>query len=495
MHGDKIIFSDNEMKKKILILAILATIFGIRFYTLQKSEHPVGLDGYYYALQAKSFALNGKLENPDTATAYYLSGITSRIFGDAIIGCKIWACLAATVLCFSVFCFANTVFNKNYWLSIFCLVLAGALPSTTQISLNYINNLTANFYFFFFATFVVKLFRGERKIFYLIAAPVLFILTALTHLVPTFYSITFICILAFEKFTDRLKILISFFAAIILSAILYLEKERFNSFLSFDYILPLASPFIRRALNPSVIWEISLAMILAWAAGIMNIIMSFISKKFSAKFLLVPVIAFPFYNLSTLDLGYRILLSSSLCSILFFVYIIHEVCKRIFQPKKSYTFNVPLIILSSVLFAATFLTPKIYNPKNDPPYEYYKKIATKVQLDDDTLLICHLGLNHTYTYYNNLRWALNYIPEFEIPKNKIWRIVYGVGFSLAEDFYDEVCKNYDEENLLQEIDSNYFLIREDLWQDFLNSIDTELAEVFQNWYNPYTVRPNFMRRK
>ena len=41
----------------ILILAVLLVLtFKVRYQMYLKSNHPTGLDGYYYALQAKSFA-------------------------------------------------------------------------------------------------------------------------------------------------------------------------------------------------------------------------------------------------------------------------------------------------------------------------------------------------------------------------------------------------------------------------------------------------------
>ena len=40
----------------------------LRFFMLSSSEYPVGLDGYYYALQAKSLVMQGALENPSAET-------------------------------------------------------------------------------------------------------------------------------------------------------------------------------------------------------------------------------------------------------------------------------------------------------------------------------------------------------------------------------------------------------------------------------------------
>ena len=59
-----------------LIILCTAVIFTLRFTMLLKSNHPCGLDGYYYALQAKSLLVNHALENPDYKTGYYLCALT-----------------------------------------------------------------------------------------------------------------------------------------------------------------------------------------------------------------------------------------------------------------------------------------------------------------------------------------------------------------------------------------------------------------------------------
>ena len=147
-----------------------------------------------------------------------------------------------------------------------------------------------------------------------------------------------------------------------------------------------------------------------------------------------------------------------------------------------------------------------YFPKEDPPYSYYKKVASKIQLPSDTLLIAQLGLNHVYTYYNGLKDALNWLPDFEIAQEKIWRLAYGVNSSYLQTFFeehalasesvderlDEIPENYAD--LIEPIDSKYTLLCEDLWQFYLSHEEPEIAETYKNWYNPHEVRPSYIRK-
>ncbi|MBQ0003136.1 MAG: hypothetical protein KBT21_06330, partial [Treponema sp.] len=150
-------------------------------------------------------------------------------------------------------------------------------------------------------------------------------------------------------------------------------------------------------------------------------------------------------------------------------------------------FSTLIFVLLLFLFSRT---PLLYNQKKDPPYDYYKKVIFNIELNDTSLLIAHLGLNHVYTYYKNLRDCLNWNCDFEVQDNDIWRLAYGAN----ETRIKEILKEYDE-NHIQTIDLNYILIKEDLWQQYLLNEDAEIAETFNNFYNPYKTRPKYIRKK
>lgn len=479
----------KEFFRKSLVVLVLAACFCIHLATLLKSEHPAGLDGYYYALQAKSFAETGSFENPDIASGYFLCGIWAKICGDPILGCKIWASLATAFLAASVYLFSKAVFRGGPELPFLFMVLASALPSVTQMSLNYINNLTGNAFFFMFAFCIMMYGKSRRKII-LIPAVILFLLAATTHLVSMFCCLTFTGIVLVEKLGAKKRAVLLAAMALFGISVFFRERERFQDFISFRHVLPVFSTAVRRSANIFVAAEMSLAMILAWVSGAALCIKE---KKFNPRILILPVTAFPFFNLASLDLGYRILLSSSMLSLIFSAWAMERIFTK--RLRRIRTTRTALLALSAVILASSiFFTPELYSPEKDPPYGYYRKVAEKIQLDDDSLLICHLALNHVYTYYNNLRMALNYVPDFDFDKEKLWRAVHGVDISLCGDFYSENRDIFPEEDLVREIDGNYFLIREDLWQAYISQEDEELASCFRNWFNPWTKRPAFIRR-
>lgn len=199
------------------------------------------------------------------------------------------------------------------------------------------------------------------------------------------------------------------------------------------------------------------------------------------------------YNLRTLDMGYRMFLSAVPCSIVFIVrfgdVFTGSLTKKI--ARLAYTRALGCAALLCIALCA--LSPRVYDSECDPPYEYYRKLVSRIELEKDTLLIAHLGLNHVYTYYSDLKMALNYVPDFAFPGDKIWRVAYGVPVLAIAARLSEIDRD-ELDGKLKRIDGNYILIREDLWKRYLEREDPEIVLALQNWYNPHTVRPSFIRK-
>ena len=116
-------------------------------------------------------------------------------------------------------------------------------------------------------------------------------------------------------------------------------------------------------------------------------------------------------------------------------------------------------------------------------------------MDDDSLLIAHQPLNHVYTYHKDLKDCLNWLPNFDVPVEKLWRLAYGT----SERRIREVLESNNtlpekSDDLIRKIDFEYTLVREDLWQAYLLYEEPDMVEVLNNWYNPHEVRPDYIRK-
>lgn len=469
----------------IAVGLLLFSIFCIRYRTLALSAHPTGLDGYYYALQAKSFAQTGKLENPDTAPGYYLCGLFAFVSRDAIIGCKVYSALASTLIALSVFTLLCSLCPTQSKKPLLGLLLCAAIPSSVQLSVNYINNQTGLYFFLFYASLIIHLLhaRHQRRPTLFALAAVLLILSLLSHLITATYSLFFTAYIAYRALPK--KITLPLMVGIVFSMLYVAARHypRFAGIFSWTPTIPATSSFMRSRLDWRLIAELSLLPILCWAACIYTTI---VKKRFIPYIGAAFLLYFPFWGMNSLDMGYRLFLSASPCAIVLLVHLLHNPRNRLTSLTPTYT-GALLMCVAGIVTSSS-----IYDPQNDPPYEYYRTVANKIDIGDDSLLIAHLGMNHVYTYYHNLRMALNYVPDFPFRKEKLWRLAYGVQSTTVQHLFPEM-DTFEFASLVQPIDRKYLLIREDMWNEYLRREQPDIRETRRNWYNPATPRPKFIR--
>lgn len=467
---------------------------------LLKSSEPTGIDGYYYSLQAKSLIERGSLENPDYKLGYYLCALCSYISNDAITGVKIWASLAAAILCLSVFFLLKTLTSNNAISFVSSMICASSF-SLTQFSVNFINNLTGLFFFVFYCVVLFAIYKPKnsksKKIILLTFAVLLFTACVFSHLVSAAFALIFTTFFLLNKLSLKNKIIL-ICAAIFFACVFFIgQLPRFKNVFSIGPFLPVFSGFMKKAAGTQSCIELSLTAILCWIIFTVELILSIKNKTLNLLIFLIPVFFFPFWKLDSLDMGYRMFLNGFIPGVIFITerfYLYSEKSWEKYKDKNFYCVkNILYYVIALCFIQLAIKSPDAYDPQLDPPYSYYSSVVKKIDLPDDSLLIAHLGLNHTYTYYQNLRDALNYIPDFFVEKEKLWRLSYGINFKSYKRVLHDIPEEEFKSNV-KIIDSNYILIREDLFQHFLQNEEPEIAETYRNFFNPYTTRPQFIRK-
>ena len=524
-----------------LVLLSFAFVAGIRFFMLQKSPEPNGLDGYFYALQAKSLMETGHLENPGFQCGYYLCGICSVICRNPIAGVKIWSAFSSAGISLAIFLLIYSLTGKII-LSILGFFLAAASPTITLMGINYINNQTGVLFLILYAAslskvskiFSCKSYALSSKISFCTITFCLLILSILSHKLTLVFSIFLTLVFLLPIFFRILKkyralnFLVWTFGILILLAggffalkFFRLHSPRFANAFSFP-TLPI---FSRKSKGSSLALdavEMSVYAPLLYLAAICVLI-----KKCPCRHLLilVPALYFPFWNLES-DMGQRLWMTAVPLGIPLCLFFLHTIFwGRDYRVKPDNDMvadngmksdndmkfdddmksdddmvsgrwgRLGMSALAFLLLIATIFTPHVYDPKTDPPYAYYKKVVRDIDLQKDSLLIAHLGLNHVYTYEKDLKDCLNWLPNFDVAKEKLWRLSYGV----SERRIREVLESCNEipvtaRDLIRGIDSNYVLLREDLWQEYLSHEESDIADALCNWYNPHEVRPDYIRK-
>ncbi|ADK82946.1 glycosyltransferase family 39 protein [Sediminispirochaeta smaragdinae] len=466
----------------IILLLLSLLLFSSRLIMLSKSSEPCGLDGYFYAMEARSFMERGHLENFSLAPFYYVSGLLGLLSGSPILGVKIASALCSALLPVALFLLLNRLFSNQRAFALLASLVASASPSLALMAVNYLNNLLGLVFFLFFCLCILSfldtpaILSGAGTI--LCAAG-----AVLSHPVTAVYLFVLFLLFLCSRLSRRLQIFLLSIAGVVAILALLFKGDylRFRAGFSLLPGLPLLSPFFRKHLPVSVCLEMSLLFLLVYLFAFLYVIKK---RTFSLLLLGIPVLYFPFWRLDSLDLGYRLFLSATPCGIALTCFFAAELF-----PKALGRQSWLRPFLAGVGVFLTFATITVYKPKQDPPYGLYRKVVASVDLSDDSLVIAHQGLNHVYTFYKDFRDALNYEPDFPVPEGRLWRLAYEAPESVIKRRYPAAV----ETGEIRSLGYGYLLIREKLWQDYLAWEDEPISRNLKNWYNPHSSRPRFVR--
>ncbi len=147
-----------------------------------------------------------------------------------------------------------------------------------------------------------------------------------------------------------------------------------------------------------------------------------------------------------------------------------------------------LMIVGGVHTAIRYPSDKL-----DPPYNKYKVLTKKIEAlgVEPELLIVHKSFAEYYTFRTG-KDALPWLPEYELPTSRLWRIAYGVPVKTIYYYSGEI---FDLNHKVFKISPWYSMIREDIWRSFMHNVkedDTELYNELNTWRNPNTIRPSYL---
>lgn len=447
------------------------------------SPYPNGLDGYYYSMEALSFMERGRLENSSWAPFYYLSGMVGFLCSDAMVGVKLTASMVSSLLPLGIYLVLKNRFSGG--LALLGALLTWASPSLMLLSLNFLNQLMGLCSLIFFWALLL---RREKGIWIYGGLVLCSFLAVLSHLTSALILLISLLLHGLDQLwrccktrKHRFLFLGVFTMGGAMAAILLLSQwGRFSGAFSTKPALPLLWPEMRRALPMAVWLELSIYFIVVYAALGLQIFQG----KIRFYHLMVPVLFFPFWNLSTLDMGYRILLGSIPIGLIMAVSTVES-----FHRSGPVLSESPKRWLILGLLPLAFLSTAVYQKEKDPPYGYYQEVAQELSLPQESLIIAHRPLNHVITFHNDFHDALNYLPDFAMEEEKLWRLAYDVPLQSWELAFPEAL----DRGFIQVVDRRYTLIREDYWQKYLEWEEPALRDSLMNWYNPYEVRPAYVR--
>jgi hypothetical protein len=432
----------------------------------------------------------GSMHSPDLSLIYPLIIGVKWISTNYELSFKITSALLAGGFSAGMFYLVNK-WSKDIVVAIFIGSFTLYSPHLTYFTSQYAKNLLG---VIFFLLFLSSLDAKKIRI------PIAYLLlNVFGHRISLVLSLFFGSLyLFFKKSSAKVLIIsgviVSAFIAIgvFIPGILNLfDAERFNNEFSNQFQFAPASFLIsfNGLINNYWILEIYFVCVIYFIAFVYLIYLTIKKKATLLHFLFTIVctlLLFPFFRWSLEGFSYR----------LFLVFILLAPVLLVFFKN---TFNKYVLFLLSALFiSCSFFTFKSYDPiKFDPPYESYNHISEILFKNTDRnnieLIIGHKSLAEFITYKTEID-VIPWIPEYKIEPEKLWRIATDIRYQEIKYYLDK-----DDLIFVDRLDMNYILIREDIWQKFLQNIvkkdnDVELIEHLQTWKNPFKIRPEYLSK-
>ena len=484
------VFLCNGRGAVLLLIGMMVMTFFIRFSMLQKSDYAPGLDGYSYAVQTYSIKHFNRVKDPDSSPVFWFLGGLAKVLGDPVRSNKAGAAILAALLLVPAFLLLRE-WSGRAGPGLLAAGLCAVSPSLIWLSVEFLKNLGALSGLMFFLFLLLRSSRRGFRPSRIAGLVLLFVFCFFAHRTTAVLAAVTAGVFFLPDLWKRKRLLfllpaggaaLLFVFTLIRGGLHFLDLERFSGVFSFGPFLPVFSAHFRSVLPPVMVAEMTLVVLSPF------LLLFFRTTLLKDRFLrtvwaVLFLTAMPFWNLSRMDMGFRLILLAAPLAVIPAAALLSRIriSRRVF----------PAAAAAVVLLLLVGRT--VYSPSRDPDYAFYEKVVAPLHLDEDSLLISHQGMNFYYTYakWAGRKWegSLCYIPEYKMPVEKLWRLAHGVTWPEMSRRYPRWTKK----KLVKKLLYPYLLIREDCWRRFLRDQPKQRVRSLENWYNPHTVRPAFLR--
>lgn len=494
------------VKRLILVLVLLGLVTAIcgRYLTLAHAPFLQGADAYYYALQVRSFADTGTLKIPDSGLVLPLMGLTGRL------GLRVETVIVLWTVFIQVLCAFNLWLTRRLagprgegqggGVGPF-LLCAWALISPT------LTFTCVEFPKYAFALAFLPLWG------LVFVRPGFWPVSLAAALLSCAAHRTMIGVAGLVLMVAGVPALISYlrnsggrkwWVGIPIGAVLALGivfGRRFFSLADLQRIdlrglQPGLLTFVTRVQTPLALKVEAVAAFLAiLGLGVVALLSKGPERKPAGWLSILLLALVPLGSSEIMGLAERLVLALPLCAMSMAAVMPAR------QPVGKVTAQVVTIVAAVVLVAggafANIHLRLVHPNRLNPNYALYERVTDELIRRDIRMLVAHRGLNFYYKY-RTMREAFHYEPESHWPKDKVWRVAWGI--SASEWAYYLPDENLWGSGKLVDLPGPYTLIREDCWALFRRQVaackDEELKErVCRTWMNPYQKRPAYLYAK
>jgi hypothetical protein len=473
----------------ILVFFVCWASFGLRLLSLYQTSFANGWDGYFYVNQTHSILEEGKMDVPDRSLIYLLLTAASYVTGDYVVSLKLIMALLAAA--FSVSCtLLAKKWTEDFRVATFVAAFTLFSPHLTYFAAQYPKNLLGVNLFLLTVYFIDSKYKALPFVLLFIN----FFGHRTTTVLATLYVISYHASRQSRRSVYALAVFalcVFIVAGIFLPGLLnFADIERLQGlFTAVPQFGPLsfAQSFGSDLLSYSWIMEIVISGIIVLIAIIFFVIQisrNAVDRRQGLFLVIVLLTLFPFFEWSIDGIAFRLTLIGILLSPLLFLPLVSQ----------YHAPRLTIVAMVGLLAVAPFSLYSYSPKKHDPPYHRYAKLSSRIRNELDKsnceLIIAHKSLAEAIVFFTGLD-AMSWVPEYKIPREKLWRVAADVPDVQLDRFLDDEQRIY-----AYRLSFDYVLIRDDAWQFFFEAsrADQEIHERLTSWRNPMQQRPAYLRR-
>ncbi|MEM9895130.1 MAG: hypothetical protein AAF789_02060 [Bacteroidota bacterium] len=464
----------------IAFIFIASTIARLLVYT--QHSYANGWDAYFYLVQIKSYLEEGAM-HADRLSLFYPILLAAYFF----IGKYELAYQITSALIVGFFSAQITNFSRRMRPETQSFFLVGAItlvsPHLTYVGAQFPKNLLGVSVLLCLLHFAFK-----REI---LKTGLLLVVNFFIHKMTAALAIL-LCTLIPIAYAVRAKSYYFYVGFLFLFGLLLLFPQPFLELPALRVGFGFASPnlhgvsFVTSISNSiTKLWTIEIIVmhLLTLVVALLLVIQKKAAPIWYVIMVLLLLLIFPFLEWSQTGLAFRLLM----VFIILVPLLINFFTVRI----RKLHLTLVLVCTSGLMLFSSYSFP---TTSTDPSYATYSIITDKIERLEDLkpeLIIAHKALAEYYTFQTG-KDALPWIPEYDLAKEKLWRISHGISEKTLK-FYSKDSLEVDR--LIHCVIPDYLLVREDVWSACMNTIkadDPELYESLRTWKNPDSIRPDYM---
>lgn len=490
----------GKTERIVITLSISLAVFATTFWALTSSPYAIGIDGYYYAAQIRSYLEKGRFFASDASWVLYAMAYFSRLGADIVVMNKVFVATASVAFFWSAHSLLQIFTGRLPSLLIAASLLAGSYLQFCRT--NFIKNFIGLVFFTIFLKQVLQRLKaippmpGDRRTQLLTA--VAFFGCLVSHTQTAFLALTtgvlyFAFTLRSKNLPDRGVRKIWLWVAAILGGVLllllYRNRARFSALAWSDLfdssLFPLQLEKLnagsqRLAIEAFGLMAINVVFLVRYLRRIVYEKVADPVETIIAVLLIVT--ANPFYTAAEAQWGFRLhlvsIVPSALALVLLFPHGLTQLTGRL-AGLASYAAVLGLIALSYRQLQYNMRLSQI-------DYAEVTAAVAKLSLPDRHLLIAHQGFDYFYCF-SRKGDAFHFLAEDKHRGREVLRILHGFPSGTLKDVQFTMPP--------LKLTRNYTLISEADFPKILGKLSPLEKKLLLTYRNPTAERDLFLRQR